>query len=303
MSRKKTSAPKPKFQTVAIYCHHKPQKEKEETAFMREMLRFFHARGIKEIHGDVRTVSMLHNAVPMIDDEKKYDLKIGIGGDGTLLKMIRTLQKKDGFLLGINFGTLGFLSELTPQNALEGLSKIFEGEFTVDERILLKGFVFRKDFKGKKQRVFRAYGLNEIVFGHGGQARLTNFNVKVDRRFLSTYRSDGLIFSTPTGSTAYSMSAGGPIMSPRLEAISITPVAPHRLSHRPIVLPATGRIHLDFDARVDSISMTIDGQIHFSLKSTDEITLQRATRTARFIRLKKSYYFRTLRNKLGWGEK
>jgi len=260
---------KPKFKSIAIYCHHKPAKEKAEAAFMRDMLRFFHAAGVKHIHGDVRTVSMLHNSVPLIDDEKSYDLKIGIGGDGTLLKMMRTLQK---------------------------------GDFNVDERMLIKAFVHRKNEQGKKQKVFRAYGLNEIVFGHGGQARLTNFNVKIDRRYLSTYRSDGVIFSTPTGSTAYSMSAGGPIMSPTLECISITPVAPHKLTHRPIVLPGDCLMHLNFDARVDAISMTIDGQIHFSLKSSDEITLQRATRTAKFIRLKKSHYFRTLRNKLGWGE-
>lgn len=292
----------PKFKSVAIYCHHKPAKEKAEASFMREMLRFFHASGVKHIHGDVRTVSMLHNSVPLIDDEKTYDLKIGIGGDGTLLKMMRTLQKGDGLFLGVNFGTLGFLSELTPHNALEALPKIFRGDFNIDERMLIKAFVYRKNEAGKKQKVFRAYGLNEIVFGHGGQARLTNFNVKVNRRYLSTYRSDGVIFSTPTGSTAYSMSAGGPIMSPTLEAISVTPVAPHKLTHRPIVLPGDALMHLNFDARVDAISMTIDGQIHFSLKSTDEITIQRATRTARFIRLKKSHYFRTLRNKLGWGE-
>ena len=292
----------PAFKSVAIYCHHKPAKEKAEAAFMREMLRFFHAAGVKHVHGDVQTVSMLHNAIPIIDDEKSYDLKIGIGGDGTLLKMMRTLRKKDGLLLGVNFGTLGFLSELMPHNALDALPKIFAGEYQIDERILIKAFVFRKNDVGKKQNVFRAYGLNEIVFGHGGQARLTNFNVKIDRRYLSTYRSDGIIFATPTGSTAYSMSAGGPIMSPQLEAISITPVAPHSLSHRPIVLPGDSLMHLNFDARVDAISMTIDGQIHFSLKSTDEITLQRATRTAKFIRLKKSHYFRTLRNKLGWGE-
>ncbi len=303
MSNVMPKAQTPKFKSVAIYCHHKPEKEKAEAAFMRDMLRFFHAQGIKQIHGDVRTVSMMHNVIGMIDDEKKYDLKIGIGGDGTLLKMMRTLQKKDGLLLGINFGTLGFLSELNPDNAMKGLEKIFKGDFNIDQRMLIKGFVFRKDAKGKKQKVFRAYGLNEIVFGHGGQARLTNFNVKINRRFLSTYRSDGLIFSTPTGSTAYSMSAGGPIMSPRLSALSITPVAPHRLSHRPIVLPGESIIHMNFDARVDAISMTIDGQIHFSLKSTDEITLQRATRTAKFIRLRESHYFRTLRNKLGWGEK
>ncbi len=287
--------------SVAIYCHHSPAKEKEEASFIREMIRFFHAHGVKTIHGDIRSVSMLHNAIGLVNEEKSYDLKIGLGGDGTLLKMIRTLHRNDGLLLGINFGTLGFLSELQPDNGIKELEKIFNGEFIVDERIILKSFVYRKNSKGNSEKVFRSYGLNEIVFGHGGQARLTNFNVQVNNRFLSKYRSDGLIFSTPTGSTAYSMSAGGPIVSPSISTILVTPVAPHVLSHRPILLPGGDTIKLRFDARVDAISMTIDGQIHFSLKSTDSIILKKATRTAKFIRLKPAHYFKSLRKKLGWG--
>ena len=289
------------FKSVAIYCHHKPAKEKEEIIFIRKLLRFFHKKGVTKIHGDARTIEMLGGIVHPTETEKKYDLKIGIGGDGTLLKMIRNLQKKDGLLLGINFGTLGFLSELTPHNALDNLEKIFAGEFHVDERMLIKGFVYRKNNKGQKEKVFRSYALNEIVFGHGGLARLTNFNVKSDRRFLSCYRGDGLIFSTPTGSTAYSMSSGGPIVSPSISTILVTPVSPHTLTHRPILLPGKKIIHMDFDSRSDFISMTTDGQIHFELEPTDEVTIQKATRKARFIRMRESHYYRTLRNKLGWG--
>ena len=290
-----------KFRSVAIYCHHKPEKEKIEAIFIRDMLRFLYKNGVKNIHGDVQTTSILKNTIPLINDEQKYDLKIGIGGDGTLLKMMRTLQKNDGLLVGINFGTLGFLSELNPQNGMDGLKKIFKGDFHIDERQLIKAFVYRKNERNKREKIIRAYALNEIVFGHGGLARLTNFNVKVNRRYLSTYRSDGLIFSTPTGSTAYSMSAGGPIVSPTIPTILITPIAPHTLTHRPILLPGDKVINMDFDARVDSIAMTIDGQIHFELKSTDELSLQKATRSAQFIRMKESHYYRTLRNKLGWG--
>ncbi len=140
-----------------------------------------------------------------------------------------------------------------------------------------------------------------MVFGHGGLARLTSFHVKVDRRNLTTYRSDGIIFATPTGSTAYSLSAGGPIIAPTVNSILATPIAPHTLTHRPIILPFDKVIHLNFDGRVDSIAMTIDGQIHFSLKPSDEVSLMKATRSAKFIRMKESHYFRTLRNKMGWG--
>ncbi|HEY5714352.1 MAG TPA: NAD(+)/NADH kinase [Candidatus Gracilibacteria bacterium] len=292
---------KHKFRSVAIYCHYKPEKEKIERVFLRELIRFLHSRGVDTVHGDVRVTSMLHYGIAQMDDLKKYDLKIGIGGDGTLLKMIRTLQKDDGYLLGINFGTLGFLSELNPENVMGGLKKIFDGEFHIDERMLIKAHAYRRDKRNRREQIFKSYALNEVVFGHGGLARLTNFNLKIDRRFLSTYRSDGLIFATPTGSTAYSMSAGGPIVAPSLKNIIVTPVSPHTLTHRPIVLPADKIFHLSFDSRSESISMTTDGQVYFSLKPSDEVTIQKATRPAQFIRLRESHYFRTLRNKMGWG--
>lgn len=251
----------------------------------------------------MRTVSLLKSDVPLIEQGRPYDLKIGIGGDGILLKMVRTWHKKDGAMLGINFGTLGFLSELTPQMALEGLEQIFKGHYETDERMLLKAYVWRKNAKGLKEKIFRPYGLNEMVFGHGGLARMTSFQVSVNRRRLSLYRGDGLIFSTPTGSTAYNMSAGGPIVYPHVDSVIVTPVAPHSLTHRPIVLPKKSRIHLKFDSRSHSISMTIDGQVHLSLEPEDEVTLLPATRSVRFLRLKQSHYFKTLRNKMGWGEK
>ena len=111
----------PKIKSVAIYCHNKPNKEKVERAFITKLMKFLSDRGVHTINGDIRTVSMMQNKLSIIDDEKHYDLKIGIGGDGTLLKMIRSLQRNDGYLLGINFGTLGFLSELSPKNAFPAL--------------------------------------------------------------------------------------------------------------------------------------------------------------------------------------
>ncbi len=158
---------KTKFNSIAIYCHHKPAKEKAEIEFLEELLEFFKKKGVKSVSGDIRVVSMLKNKVPLINDDKRYDLKIGIGGDGTLLKMIRTLQKNDGVLLGINFGTLGFLSELMPERAMKNIERIFRGEFKIDERMLVKSFVWRKNNHDEKEKVFRAYGLNEIVFFMG----------------------------------------------------------------------------------------------------------------------------------------
>lgn len=292
-----------KIQTVALYTHHKPQKEKIEREFLKKLLDFFEQKGVKTVHGDLRTVSLVDGRISAVDDTKAYDLKIGIGGDGTLLKMVRTVQKKDGLFLGINFGTLGFLSELQPGDAFAGLEEIFKGNFEVDDRMLIKAFVWRKNKDGISEKVHRGYCLNEVAFGHGGQARLTNYQVTSDRRKLSTYRSDGLVFSTPTGSTAYSLSAGGPIVSPAIDSIIVTPVAPHRLTHRPVVLRPDKTLHVKFDTRTESISMTIDGQIHFFIRPTDKVSIQQATRRVRFIRLKNGHFFRTLRNKMGWGEK
>jgi len=294
--------PQKLFKSVAMYCHHKPSKEAEETAFLSELIAFLESRNIKKIHGDLRVTSLLDNAIPPIQDENFYDLKIAVGGDGTLLKMMRTLQKKDGLFLGINFGTLGFLSELTPDNALDALEDILKGNFYTDERRLLKTFVYRENQQGVREKIFRAYALNEVVFGHGGLARLTNFYIKSGRRTLSTYRCDGLIIATPTGSTAYSMSANGPIVAPSVPGIVITPVAPHTLTHRSIILPNKEILHLNFESRTEAVTMTVDGQIHFSLRSSDQVSVQRATRTAKFIRLSRAHYFKTLRKKLGWGE-
>lgn len=298
-----TPSKKGKFKSVALYTHNKPQKEKQEQLFLQKIVNFFKEKGVENITGDIRTVSLLKNKINLIDDEQHSDLKIAIGGDGMLLKMVRTLQKKDGVFLGINFGTMGFLSELTPENAFESLENIWNGEYHVDDRMLLKCFVWRKNERGIKEKIFRGYVLNEFVVGHGGLARLSQFHVKVNRRVLSTYRSDGLIFATPTGSTAYSLSAGGPIISPSLKAILITPVSPHTLTHRPIVLAPNKTIHVSFQGRTQSLSLTIDGQIHFTLRTTDEVAIQKSTRTLKFIRLKESHYFKTLRNKLNWGEK
>lgn len=298
--KKKSHRP---FRSVAIFTHNKPAKEKQEIEFLEELLSFFKSQNIQRISGDIRTVSMLKNQIDLVDDEKKYDLKIAIGGDGMILKMMRTLQKSDGLILGINFGTLGFLSELTPEDALKNIKLIFKGEYHIDERMLLKCFVWRRNSHGEKEKIFRGYALNEFVLNHGGLARLCNFSVKVNRRVLSTYRSDGVIFATPTGSTGYSLSAGGPIISPSISAILITPVSPHTLTHRPIVLSPHKTIHVNFQGRTEALSLTIDGQIHFTLKPNDEVTIQKSTRTAQFIRLKQSHYFKNLRNKLHWGEK
>lgn len=296
------SQKKPPFKSVAIYCHHKPAKAAIETIFLRSLTRFLYRRGVKKIHGDTQVVSYLHGTIDPIDHDARYDLKIGVGGDGTILKMIRTLVKNDGLILGVNFGTLGFLSELDPDNFFSSLAKIFRGDYVVDERLLLKGFVYRKNSRGKSEKIFRTYALNEIAFGHGGAARLTNYNVKVDRRAMTMYRADGLIFATPTGTTAYSMSAGGAIVHPEMHSIHVTPVSPHTLTHRPLVMPPDTNFHLDFDSRSESISMTTDGQVYFTMRNTDKVTVQRSTRMARLIRLKSGTYFKTLRNKLGWGE-
>jgi NAD+ kinase len=237
-----------------------------------------------------------------VESKKAYDLKIAIGGDGTILKIIGSIHKKDGYILGVNFGTLGFLSELTDENTLEFLEQIFLGNFSIDERILIKTFAYRREKGKRKEKIISEYGLNEASFGHSGIARLTSFHVKAGRRFLSTYRSDGIIFSVPTGSTAYSMSAGGAIIHPNLKVIQITPVSPHNLTHRPIILDAKNIIHLSFEGRSKDINMTVDGQKFYELKISDEVTIQRATRTAKFIRFHNSNFFKTLRNKLSWGK-
>ena len=227
----------------------------------------------------------------------EVDLLLVMGGDGTILSVVRSMQKFNTKIFGINIGRLGFLSEIPPVQISRTLAKVFRGEYTIDNRLMLHVEIVRN-----KKVVKTFHALNEAVISQGFLARLIKLRTRVNNRKLTTYHADGLIISTPTGSTAYSLSAGGPILYPTIEAFILTPIAPHSFTQKPIVIPAEKKIDIIVGSKQRRINLSIDGQESMALQADDEVRIRRDG-TAHFVRLPTESFFSTLREKLDWGKK
>ncbi len=230
----------------------------------------------------------------------KAQLVIVLGGDGTLLKTARSLSKKKLMIAGVNMGNLGFLTAFTTQSIIKSLPKIFAGEVCPDERILLRVTVYRN---GKKWHTNLA--LNDAVINQGGFARLIRLRVEVNQRELANYQADGLIISTPTGSTGHSLSAGGPIIHPKIEGFVLTPLCPIKLGMRPIIIPNNRQITIKLETEwrggKKPIVLTLDGQVTINLKLGDIVRVRTSSRTMNLIRMGGHNYYKMLRKKLNWG--
>ena len=224
------------------------------------------------------------------------DLVLVLGGDGTILSVIKTLKNFDTKLFGINTGNLGFMSEIPPTQINKTLSRILKGEYTIDKRLMLRIEVVRDN-----KVINNFHALNEAVISQGSLARLINLKTSVNAKKLTTYFADGLIISTPTGSTAYSLSAGGPIVYPSIKTFIITPICPHSFTQRPIIIPDDKKIEIIVESDHNMINLTIDGQESISLREKDAIRISR-NGEAQFVRLPSESFFRTLREKLDWGK-
>jgi len=222
------------------------------------------------------------------------DILLAIGGDGTILSTVRSVGEKDIPILGIHIGRLGFLTECTRDDYSSCIDDILSDNYAINERMLLRAEV--QD--GRKVRVL--FALNDIIIEHG-IARILQTHVHVSDEFLNTYESDGLIFASPTGSTAYSLSAGGPIISPVLDVITVTPICPHSLSARPIVIPAGEKISISFEEDQAGMSLTVDGQISSPVDFSTKIILTKADHRAKMISFPhRDNFFQILRRKLHW---
>jgi len=230
---------------------------------------------------------------------QKAELMIVVGGDGSLLNAGRTIVNHQTPIVGVNRGKLGFLADVSPTALKETLSPILEGEYIEEERILLNCSINQK---GTKTHVGTA--LNDIVMYNGDVARMIEFDVFIDDQFVLHQRSDGLITATPTGSTAYALSGGGPIMYPTLDALTLVPMFPHTLSSRPIVVSDNSQIKLVIPDAVEfNPKISCDGQIHIDLEPGDEILIEKHEKKLRLIHPSSYNYFSVLRKKLGWNVK
>jgi NAD+ kinase len=225
------------------------------------------------------------------------DLVVVLGGDGTLLSMARALGGRSVPLLGVNLGELGFLTATTLDEMLPALQATLEGRMAVDERMLLTVRVVRRGHP-----VGEYAALNDVVIMKSAMSRIIGLSVSVEGGHATAYRADGLIVATPTGSTAYSLSAGGPILFPTMDALVLTPICAHTLTNRPIVLPGAHRVAVTL-LTDQEVMVTVDGQVGVGLQEHDVVEVGRAPARVRLVRFPDKDFFSVLRTKLKWGER
>lgn len=239
-----------------------------------------------------RTYSQEQTSIP-----DTVDWVAVLGGDGTLLGAARKVGRYGLPILGINLGGLGFLTEIPATRLYQDMERLIAGEIDIETRLMLQARVIRD---GEELCHFSA--LNDVVINKGALARIIELGVSIDDRFLTTFRADGLIISTPTGSTGHNLSAGGPIVYPALEALLVNPICPFTLTHRPIILPGTSIIEIRMRQPSEEVLITFDGQVGFDLVDHDRVVISKSEKKLRLIKSPNQDYFDILRTKLKWGE-
>ena len=226
------------------------------------------------------------------------DVLVALGGDGTMIATARLVSGRGTPVLGVNLGTLGYLTEFTVEDAIPALEFVVRGDYEIDRRLMLEWRVMRDG-----DQVGGGTALNDVVVNKSALARIIDIDFTVGRHYVTTYRADGLILSTPTGSTAYNLSAGGPIIAPGVEAIAVAPICPHTLTNRPLVLPHYSELRLRINTREQEVMLTSDGQTGMPLMPDDQVEVHKSPKTFNMIAAKDRNYFEILRSKLKWSGK
>ena len=258
----------------------------------QDLLAWFQARGLTAHHLENEPEPTI---LPLPPDT---EFIVVMGGDGTMLSIARHYGRLGLPILGVNMGGLGFLAEISLAElypCLEG--HILPEKFEVEERMILAASLIRHD-----ETIWQENVLNDAVINKGAMARLAELATWIDDEYLTTYRADGLIVSTPTGSTAYTLSAGGPIAYPTLRTIILLPICPHTLSNRPIILPEDVTVAVTLDEKVQDVYLTLDGQVGRELRPHDRIEVRSGDYNVRLVKSPRRSHFEILRTKLGWGE-
>lgn len=250
------------------------------------------------IDSESAQVAGLKSEMTKVDLVARADLIVVLGGDGTFLSVARMMEKRSVPILGVNLGSLGFLTEFAYEEMFTALERILAGDYTYEDRIMLDVFISRE---GKNVATYTV--LNDVVINRGALARMVDVRVSIDGLYVNKYTADGLVISTPTGSTAYNLATGGPIVYPTLNAIIISPICPHTLTNRPIVIPDNVDISISLSPdHSDEAVATLDGQVGFQLSFRDKITVRRSKEVTRIIQSPFKNYYQLLRGKLKWGE-
>jgi NAD+ kinase len=284
------------FSNVALIGkHNAPQM----TGSLLHLAAFLSSRGLKVVVDSLTAEHIEANPYPsmtLAEMAKVVDLAIVMGGDGTMLNIARTLSPFQVPLIGVNQGRLGFLTDLTLDNMQDTIVDMLEGRFVTEHRLLLQARVMREDVE-----VFTGLAFNDVVVHRSHASSLVEFEVRIDGEYLYNQRADGLIVSTPTGSTAYSMSAGGPILHPGLDVLALVPICPHSLSNRPIVVKGSSVLELLMH-RTENVSVRYDSHTNFDLQLHDKIILTRYPVPACLLHPEGHSYYHTLREKLLWNQ-
>ena len=225
------------------------------------------------------------------------DLFVVLGGDGTLIHAVHLLDGRDIPVLGVNLGTLGFLTEIPENDMIDVLEQVLKGDYQSSDRMMLRVSLMRGDHE-----VLNRAALNDVVINKGALARIIRLETSTEGGMMTQYRGDGLIISTPTGSTAYNMAAGGPVLYPTLDAFILTPICPHTFANRPVVLPSGERVEVELVEANGEVYVSIDGQEAVQMLEGDRLMVRRAVISVRLIRSPRHDYFQILRHKLGWGQ-
>ena len=284
------------MKNIGLFCKPRPSVDPKVVSDLVQWLRerdykLYMDQNAAESIGETATCS--HEEIPNL-----CELIIVLGGDGTLLKVARIAHSHSVPILGVNLGNLGFLTETTFENLYPTLQSALNGECEIEHRMLLNASLWRN---GTKIQDFNV--LNDIVINKGALARIVNLTVRVNDQPMTSYRADGLVIATPTGSTAYSLSAGGPIIHPSMQALVLSPICPFTLTNRPIVVPDTSRIKVQLDKRHDDedVRITLDGQMGCDMKSGDILEAEKAQVSVKLVQAPGKNYYQTLRKKLHWG--
>jgi NAD+ kinase len=228
----------------------------------------------------------------------KADMIVVLGGDGTLISVARLVGAREVPIMGVNLGSLGFLTEITLEGLYPALESYLNCDYNLSERMMLKVTLQRDG-----EAVYSHEALNDVVINKGAPAKIITLDAFVNGSFLATFKADGLILASPTGSTGYSLSANGPIIDPSIDCIVITPICPHTLTNRPLVVAPERMITVTLDSKMENVMLTIDGQVGIKLEYRDVITVQRSEYRTRLVMSSDTDYFEVLRNKLKWGER
>jgi NAD+ kinase len=285
---------KSSFKTVALIGKYKSP---EVAAPLVKLARFLERRKVEVVMDRVagaRAGRGRYSALPLEELGRKADLAIVIGGDGTMLNIARTLAPHDVALVGVSQGRLGFLTDISVENMIATIGAILDGKFVAEKRMLLEGLV-----RTRAKKATRALAFNDVVVSKGARANLIELEVRIDGEFMYNQRSDGLIVASPTGSTAYAMSAGGPIVHPALSVMALVPVSPHTLSNRPIVVSSDSVVDVIVRHAADP-RVHFDSHTRFDLREGDRVTVRCYSHAIRLLHPARHSYYKMLREKLNW---